>query len=169
MGTYACAKAAAHHPQAQACQPRHVLARVDCALCAGRGWDVSLQPLVLGLIMHIKTTFNAGIGFNKVGESMDPDQVTTMALPAIRARLALEYGGFTESSVIGGWNDGTTVITEQGLQWVCLSEGTVPDAIHHARTVAQMIAGALDQASVLASVEELHFQFVTQAGEVADA
>lgn len=112
--------------------------------------------------MHTKTTFNAGIGFNRNGEPLDAMQVQTMAIPAIRAMLADEYGGFTESSVVGGWTNGSAVITENGVQWVCMMETySIPNAIHKAKEVAAKIAAALDQAAVLASVEELHYEFVT--------
>lgn len=115
--------------------------------------------------MHTKTTFNAGVGFNRNGEPLDAVQVQTMAIPAIRAMLADEYGGFTESSVVGGWTTGNTVVTENGLQWVCMIETySIPNAIHKAKEVAAKIAATLDQAAVLASVEELHYEFVTAEG-----
>lgn len=117
--------------------------------------------------MHTKTTFNAGIGFNRNGEPMDMGQVQSMAVPAIRAILADAYGGFTESSVIGGWTNGSTVVTENGLQWVCMMETySIPNAIRQAKALAAKIAAILDQSAVLASVEELHYEFVT-ADEVA--
>lgn len=117
--------------------------------------------------MLTQTTITAGIEFDADNNPLSEER-QGMALAIARATLAKEYGGYTETRSMGGWiNDEGILITEAGRQWTISGESaTLETAQQKANKVAETIREAFHQASVIASVIEARYTFVSQPAKV---
>ncbi len=102
-------------------------------------------------------TFTAGIEFNALGMRMSP-RVVNASIARVRELLVDWAGGFTETRTHGGWRglDGT-IVMEKGIRWD-VSRDT--DDGMQASELAQLIAAALTQASVMLTSQDVAVRFV---------
>lgn len=117
-----------------------------------------------------RITFNVGVGFDKDGEPI-PNGIKYDAIDSIESRLIRDGGGYTSITTEGGYrhNSGHNVM-EEGRQYVVLAQYGEPEmghdaqhalAVHWARDMAQFMRRALNQESVLVTVESVQFEFVS--------
>lgn len=101
--------------------------------------------------------FYLGLGKDRDGNTLSPEFVRTR-LSRVRQRLAMEFGGYTEYSHMGGWvEDRATgyVVTEVGVTFV-----VVTDSIGLVRDTAAAIRDGFDQSAVLVTMTKVESEFV---------
>lgn len=105
--------------------------------------------------MDYRISIITGVGEDASGVVLAKDTVEN-GLNRIRTRLSQEAGGFTESSVNGGWLNGDgRVVTEPGRRFEILAP-TADRAMDYARIVGT----ELHQNSVALQVEQLQLAHV---------
>ena len=86
-----------------------------------------------------KHEVTAGVGFDKDGNPLFPQ----LAIDSIRLRLAVEFGGYSETVVRGGYlHANGDFVTEESRQWTILTNKPIEQA-------CEFIRAALNQESVL--------------------
>ena len=102
-------------------------------------------------------TFIVGTGENRHGDLIS-EKDKRIALDKIRAMLASEFGGYTESATLGGWmNPQGKLVTEQGRKFEVYTYKT-ENALDCANTMARL----LNQHSVVLSKSDVISEFVEQ-------
>jgi hypothetical protein len=91
----------------------------------------------------LKHEITAGTQYNNAGVAMFPGQYVREPLQDIRARLAKEFGGYSESSVFGAYmHDNGSVVSEKAITWTIVTDKPIEPA-------CEFIRAALNQESVL--------------------
>lgn len=105
-------------------------------------------------MQQYKFTFTAGTGVTHDGSTITSGELLEASV-RIRTELANRFGGYTETSGMGGWvDDNGHLVEESSRTWECITPvkggpTTAKRAEVTAQHVASFIAGALLQASVM--------------------
>lgn len=111
---------------------------------------------------YFNATLFVGTGYDKDRQEL-PEATVHAGLAAVRSELLANAGGFTESNVIGGWDDNGTPVIESAIRFdVLFTASNGQDALHKSRQWAEFAALALNQASVALAVTPAAVEFVEQ-------
>lgn len=107
--------------------------------------------------MH-KLTIIVGVQENAQGDIIS-DKDRALGLRNTRALLASEYGGYTETTTMGGWlNPEERLVTELGRKFEVYAEET-----DNAKEVARLIARYMQQHSVVLDITPSNMMFINKA------